>query len=230
MGFYKRYTIMTWLVCLLPLVLGVASAFGIRPLQVGATDQVLAERNWTAFDQKSGLVGRVSDLFEDRDGNIWLATSAGVQRYDGYSWTTYTGDESLNIDLVNVISQGADGAMWFGVGQPAQLLRYDGVAWDAFGLKDSLAAQTGYAALLSARDGSGDSNGAVCQCSRSRIRTWRFTEGNFRSTEYFDASRADRSDLCLLRDGPARSCESSSALGQWRLSVSISLPCRHGRG
>ena len=153
MGFYKRHTIMVWLVYLLPLVLGVASAFSVRPLQIGATDQVLAERNWTAFDQKSGLVGRVSDLFEDRDGNIWLATSAGVQRYDGYSWTTYTGGESLSIGLVNVISQGADGVMWFGVGQPAQLLRYDGAAWDTFVLKDSLVAQTGYAALLPARDG-----------------------------------------------------------------------------
>ena len=89
MGFYKHHTIMVWLVCLLPLVLGVASAFSVRPLQISATDQVLVERNWTAFDQKSGLIGGVSDLFEDRDGNIWLVTSAGVQRYDGKKWIGY---------------------------------------------------------------------------------------------------------------------------------------------
>jgi hypothetical protein len=36
------------------------------------------------FDRGNGIFGTISEVFEDRDGHIWVATNPGVQRFDGY--------------------------------------------------------------------------------------------------------------------------------------------------
>ena len=81
----------------LPLLILLVSSdsSAVDTLQVTSPDPVLEDWRWTAFDRSSGLAGRVSDIFEDRDGNIWFATNQGVQRYDGLNWVTYTDEDGL---------------------------------------------------------------------------------------------------------------------------------------
>ena len=139
---------MRQLVQMLLLLIATQRAFGVEPLRVTATDPVLVERNWTAFDRSSGLVGQVLALFEDRDGRIWLGNGRGAQFYDGYVW------ESFDLgSRVGAITQDVDGALWFGAMAPVRLVRYDGNDWTTIGLDDSLTTGLTWNALLPARDG-----------------------------------------------------------------------------
>ena len=89
-------------------------ALAVDTLQVTTPDPVTEAWRWSEFDQSSGLVGGVRNVYEDRDGNIWFATDRGVQRYDGRTWTTYTTEDGLANDRASEMVQTRDGAMWFG--------------------------------------------------------------------------------------------------------------------
>ena len=60
-------------------------------------------------------------IFQDRDGFIWIGGKAGLQRYDGYSFTNYTYSEEhfklgVNEMTIRHIMQARDGAIWVGTG------------------------------------------------------------------------------------------------------------------
>lgn len=74
-------------------------------------------------DRKSGDIGVIYSIFEDRDGNIWLGTKGdGLYRMkpsgDDYEWTVYRRDSgnrnSLSSNNIYSIEQDADGRMWIG--------------------------------------------------------------------------------------------------------------------
>ncbi|MBQ2434720.1 MAG: response regulator [Bacteroidaceae bacterium] len=60
----------------------------------------------------------VSDLCQDKYGNIWVATDYGLNRYDGYNFTTYLHDDADPASLCNnaVVSLlcDRDGRLWVG--------------------------------------------------------------------------------------------------------------------
>lgn len=60
----------------------------------------------------------ISDLCQDKYGNIWVATDYGLNRYDGYSFTTYLHDNADEASLCNnaVVSLLCDqeGNLWIG--------------------------------------------------------------------------------------------------------------------
>ena len=89
-------------------------AYAVDTLKVTSPDPVLERWRWAEFDQSSGLTGRVSDILEDRQEDIWFGTVRGVQRYDGMRWTTYTTEDGLPHNTVRSVYQTRDGAMWFG--------------------------------------------------------------------------------------------------------------------
>jgi len=60
----------------------------------------------------------------DADGNVWFASPQGVGRYDGDSWTLWTGDEGLPYNDFTCMAAAPDGAVWFGTTKGA--IRYDG--------------------------------------------------------------------------------------------------------
>jgi signal transduction histidine kinase/DNA-binding response OmpR family regulator/ligand-binding sensor domain-containing protein len=93
-----------WLVASLLLSLG--------PQQVSAQEYQLTVRHW---DIEDGLLERTIDnWFEDKEGFIWLVTPSGVQRFDGYEFTTWTqtnaGRSQIN---ATIISQDQAGVIWF---------------------------------------------------------------------------------------------------------------------
>lgn len=74
-------------------------------------------------DRRSGDIGVIYSIFEDRDGNIWLGTKGdGLLRMrpDGndYEWTRYRRDPSvqtsISSDNIYSIEQDMDGRIWVG--------------------------------------------------------------------------------------------------------------------
>jgi len=58
------------------------------------------------------------------DGTLWFGTSAGVSRFDGATWTTYTTRDGLAANRVSSVTVGPDGTLWFGTA--AGVSRFDG--------------------------------------------------------------------------------------------------------
>jgi len=73
---------------------------------------------WTAYTEAAdGLSDNNAwDIFESKDGTIWVATAKGVSRFDGRTWTRYTSEDGLLENNVGYIFQDASGAFWLGKG------------------------------------------------------------------------------------------------------------------
>jgi ligand-binding sensor domain-containing protein len=56
----------------------------------------------------------VSDLPRDREGNIWLVTSLGLDRLSDVKFTTYTTRDGLPSDDVIAVAPGSSGRIWIG--------------------------------------------------------------------------------------------------------------------
>ena len=85
--------------CVGACLLWTVPAYAVDTLQVTTPDPILEDWRWTEFDGSSGLAGKVYDIYEDRDGNIWFATDEGVQRYDGLHWASYSLDYLIYLDI-----------------------------------------------------------------------------------------------------------------------------------
>jgi signal transduction histidine kinase/ligand-binding sensor domain-containing protein len=65
------------------------------------------------FTKSDGLSGNiVMSLFEDREGNIWVATTEGIDRFGELPVTTISAKQGLSSDVVNAVVAGADGSIW----------------------------------------------------------------------------------------------------------------------
>lgn len=174
-------------IIILLLVVGVAPpAMAVDTLEVTSPDPMLSKWRWTEFDQSNGLTGKIWNLFEDRDGNIWFSSDQNVQRYDGLNWTTYTTEDGLASNDIGMVYQTRDGAMWFGTwGQG--ISRFDPstgsgqAAWTTYTTEDGLATNLIYwNGLHEARDGTlwagfwtfDDSTGTQSGISRFDGQTW----------------------------------------------------------
>ena len=60
----------------------------------------------------------VASLLQDRTGYLWVGTELGLDRYDGYGFTTFRHDPddpaSLSSSFATAIAEGSDGALWVG--------------------------------------------------------------------------------------------------------------------
>ncbi|MBR9855488.1 MAG: hypothetical protein GYB37_13085 [Algicola sp.] len=65
-----------------------------------------------ALSEKDGLPDtEIYDLLEDRKGYIWLATSKGLYRYDGRTFTAYTNEEKKGLSVFN-LREDDKGRIW----------------------------------------------------------------------------------------------------------------------
>lgn len=77
---------------------------GIVHVHQGRTD---------VFALSDGLSGElVYALFEDREGNIWVATPGGLDRFRDFAVATLTVNQGLSSGAVNSVLAAADGAVW----------------------------------------------------------------------------------------------------------------------
>jgi signal transduction histidine kinase/ligand-binding sensor domain-containing protein len=66
-----------------------------------------------AFTKSDGLSGDiVMSLFEDREGNVWVATAGGIDRFRGLPVTTISTKQGLSSDLAQSVVAGEDGSTW----------------------------------------------------------------------------------------------------------------------
>ena len=109
--------------------------------------------HWETYDVTVGLAGgKVSSIFQDRDGALWFGTlGGGVSKYDGHTWTTFTTDDGLADNFVWSIAQDWNGSLWFGT-DGGDISKYDGRTWTTFTTENGLA-HSGVRAILQDRDG-----------------------------------------------------------------------------
>jgi signal transduction histidine kinase/ligand-binding sensor domain-containing protein len=70
---------------------------------------------FTKYTQASGLVSNyIFDLYQDRDGFLWIATDRGVSRFDGRTFRNFTRADGLSANQVYAIFQDHAGDIWFG--------------------------------------------------------------------------------------------------------------------
>jgi ligand-binding sensor domain-containing protein len=85
-------------------------------------------RIFEKFDVDNGLLSNwVKDIAQDKQGYIWLATSDGLNRFDGYSMKTYQNIEgnpkSILINYVRCVFVDTDNFLW--VGYNGGISKYD---------------------------------------------------------------------------------------------------------
>jgi len=92
---------------------------------------------WTT---EQGLPGdTVRAVAQTRDGYLWVATQAGLARFDGVRFTNYSklNEPAFRTNECNVLLEGSDGALWIGtIG--GGLMRYRGGRFQSFGRDEGL--------------------------------------------------------------------------------------------
>jgi signal transduction histidine kinase/ligand-binding sensor domain-containing protein len=65
------------------------------------------------FTKADGLSGDiVMSLFEDREGNIWVATTGGIDRFREFPAATISVKQGLSSDVITAVVASADGSIW----------------------------------------------------------------------------------------------------------------------
>ena len=78
----------------------------------------------------TSYAGKIWDLAADASGNVWVATDAGLSRFDGRRWTTFTEADGLADDLICSVAVDGQGRVW--AGSLHGLARLDGQRWTRY--------------------------------------------------------------------------------------------------
>ena len=123
-----------------------------------------------SYSSENGLAdNRVSAILQDRNGHMWFASGdldlgyeffdAGVTRFDGREFVTYSVAEGLVDNNVLAMAEDSQGHLWFGTERGVS--RFDGQIFTTYTTRDGLEDNI-VSALLADRDGSmwfGTANG-----------------------------------------------------------------------
>lgn len=87
-------------------------------LWIGTQDQGvlrIQSGRMTRYRRTDGLTADlVSDLFEDREGNVWVATPNGFDRFRAFSVVMMSTTQGLSTDSVTSVLAARDGSVWLG--------------------------------------------------------------------------------------------------------------------
>ena len=97
-----------------------------------------AQAAWQTFGLADGLAGlSVAAVAQDREENLWFATSTGVSRYDGAFFRTYRQADGLAGDDVQAVLPDRSGRIWFATLNGVSREHDD--TWATFTIDDGLA-------------------------------------------------------------------------------------------
>jgi len=71
---------------------------------------------WRTYDITDGLPSGVLCLLQDRRGYLWIGTFAGLYRYDGAEFISYTVDDGLAGNCIAALCEDQEGLLWIGTG------------------------------------------------------------------------------------------------------------------
>ena len=74
--------------------------------------------------------GVITTLVADASGNVWVGTTAGLSRFDGQQWTTFTTEDGLADDAIAPQAVDGHGQVW--AGSLKGLSRFDGQRWTRY--------------------------------------------------------------------------------------------------
>ena len=74
--------------------------------------------------------GKIEALAADPSGNVWVATSAGLSRFDSWQWTTFTQADGLADDHIHSVVVDGQGQVW--AGSLNGLSRFDDQRWTRY--------------------------------------------------------------------------------------------------
>ena len=76
--------------------------------------------------------GWISSLAADASGNVWVGTSAGLSRFDGQQWTTFTRPDGLVDGEIYSLAVDGQGQVWAGGRYGKGLSHFDGQHWTRY--------------------------------------------------------------------------------------------------
>jgi len=96
--------------------------------------------SWKTFDAEDAraLGGGVFTIAQLPDGDVWVASAAGLARFDGSSWTDAGGPWGT---WGASVATAPDGAIWvaaYGSDEAIGVARFDGRSWVSYGHSDGL--------------------------------------------------------------------------------------------
>ena len=102
--------------------------------------------HWETYDVSNGLGGsQVFSIMQAKDGFLWFGLrDAGIRRYDGRTFHTFTKEDGLPSNDVYTLLEDSKGNLWIGTmnyftRKGAGVCRYDGETFQSFKTEDGLA-------------------------------------------------------------------------------------------
>ncbi len=83
-----------------------------------------AFRHWTGDDGLSQVF--VSSLLEDAEGFLWIGTYAGLNRFDGARFETFSVRDGLPSDRIQDLALGREGVLWVATSRSVFARQFDG--------------------------------------------------------------------------------------------------------
>ena len=111
-----------WTGLFLSFSLRLAAADGFRDLPPEPVPPPDSGPSWSiqSFSESSGLDHRfVYSMAFGPDWNLWVGTSDGLYRYDGYQWKTFTIKDGLPSDFIRCVTWTKSNELWIGTDKGA---------------------------------------------------------------------------------------------------------------
>lgn len=95
------------------------------PFSAASRSEALQKGISNTYSTRQGLdYFNVNDVYEDREGNIWIATDLGLNQYRGERFQVYDESDSLVNNLVWAVLSDRDGNIWLGTNDGASRISF----------------------------------------------------------------------------------------------------------
>jgi len=121
-----------------------------------SVDGPLGDYTVTTWNENEGLpAGRIRGIAQDADGYLWLATDAGLVRFDGVRFDTWSalGETRLPVGAVTALVSARDRSLWIGVSGRMPLGRIKDGKLTLYGEPDGFAERSLTLSLLEDHEG-----------------------------------------------------------------------------